>query len=119
MARMDDATLKRDTCRLVDAGGQDARGSKQGGRGSVANRIYLESALDEGGLDALRVMATGRPAQLDAIQLDGLRAALLQGPLAHGSGRTVDAQARTGAHCATVRRDVQRGTCLLAITHCG
>jgi transposase len=31
-------------------------------------------------------MATGRPAQLDAPQLDGLRVALLRGALAHGFG---------------------------------
>ncbi|KVW33858.1 hypothetical protein WK94_31230 [Burkholderia ubonensis] len=31
-------------------------------------------------------MATGRPAQLDASQLEGLRVALLQGPLSHGFG---------------------------------
>lgn len=31
-------------------------------------------------------MAAGRPAQLDAKQLDGLRAALLQGAIAHGFG---------------------------------
>lgn len=31
-------------------------------------------------------MATGRPAQLEASQLEGLRAALLQGPLVHGFG---------------------------------
>lgn len=45
-----------------------------------------KARLDEGGIDALRAMATGRPAQLDAIQLEGLRVALLQGPLAHGFG---------------------------------
>jgi transposase len=31
-------------------------------------------------------MATGRPAQLDGGQLEGLRVALLQGALAHGFG---------------------------------
>jgi len=45
-----------------------------------------KARLDEGGSDALRVMATGRPAQLDAAQLEGLRVALLQSPLAHGFG---------------------------------
>ncbi|MGF6267279.1 transposase [Paraburkholderia youngii] len=42
--------------------------------------------LEEGGIDALRVMATGRSAQLDVAQLEGLRVALLHSPLAHGFG---------------------------------
>jgi transposase len=45
-----------------------------------------KARLDEGGIDALRAMAKGRPAQLDGSQLDGLRVALLQGALAHGFG---------------------------------
>ncbi|KDR25013.1 hypothetical protein BG57_32990 [Caballeronia grimmiae] len=45
-----------------------------------------KARLDEGGIEALRVMTTGRPAQLDVGQLKGLRVALLQGPLAHGFG---------------------------------
>jgi transposase len=45
-----------------------------------------KARLDEGGIEALRAMATGRPAQLDTGQIDALRSALLQGPLAHGFG---------------------------------
>ena len=45
-----------------------------------------KARLDEGGIDALRSMARGRPAQLDASQLDALRAALLQGAMAHDFG---------------------------------
>ena len=45
-----------------------------------------KARLDEGGIDALRSMATGRPAQLDAKQLDALRAALLQGAMVHEFG---------------------------------
>jgi hypothetical protein len=37
-----------------------------------------KARLDEGGIDALRPMATRRPAQLDGKQLDGLRAALAE-----------------------------------------
>ncbi|MBS0445906.1 MAG: transposase [Proteobacteria bacterium] len=43
-----------------------------------------KARLDDGGIDALRSMTNGRPAQLDADQLRRLRAALLQGALAHG-----------------------------------
>lgn len=45
-----------------------------------------EARWDEDGTDALRAMAAGRTAQLDASQRAGLRAALLQGPLAHSWG---------------------------------
>lgn len=45
-----------------------------------------KARLDEGGIDALRAMAAGRTAELDASQRAGLRVALLQGPLAHGWG---------------------------------
>lgn len=56
-----------------------------------------KARLDDGGIDALRAMAPGRSAQLDAKQLDGLRAALLQGPLAHGFGTELWTLKRVGA----------------------
>ena len=43
-----------------------------------------KARLERGGLDALRGMANGRPAQLDAEGLERVRAALRQGALAHG-----------------------------------
>lgn len=45
-----------------------------------------KARLDEGGIDALRAMAVGRPGRLDEGQLDALRIALLQGAIAHGFG---------------------------------
>ncbi len=45
-----------------------------------------KARLDEGGIEALRSMTTGRPAQLDGKQLDALRTALLQGAMAHDFG---------------------------------
>jgi transposase len=86
MAKMDEATRKRVRAGRLDAGGQDAR---RGGHavGVARQTAYTWKArLDEGGIDALRSMATGRPAQLDASNSLGLRAALLQGAIAHGFG---------------------------------
>ncbi|NUY05920.1 IS630 family transposase [Paraburkholderia youngii] len=86
MAKMDDATRKRVRAgRLMLAGKTPAEAAKMVG---VARQTAYtwKARLEEGGIDALRVMATGRPAQLDAAQLEGLRAALLQSPLIHGFG---------------------------------
>lgn len=120
MATMDEATRKRLRAgRLMLVGKTPAEAAKAVG---VARQIaYTWNArLDEGGIDALRVMATGRPAQLDASQLEGLRVALLQGPagtrIRH---RTMDTQARTSAHRAAVRRHLQRGACLAAAGRIG
>lgn len=44
-----------------------------------------EGLLDEGGMDALRaVPSRGRPAKLDASQLEGVSSAVLQSPAEHG-----------------------------------
>ena len=45
-----------------------------------------KARLDEGGIEALRAMTNGRPAQLDGKQFDALRKALLQGAMAHDFG---------------------------------
>jgi transposase len=86
MAKMDEATRKRVRAgRMMLAGKTPAEAAKAVG---VARQTAYtwKARLDEGGIDALRAMSTGRPAQLDASQLDGLRVALLQGALAHGFG---------------------------------
>jgi transposase len=86
MARMDEATRKRVRAgRLMLAGKTPAEAAHAVG---VARQTAYtwKARLDEGGIDALRAMAKGRPAQLDGSQLDGLRVALLQGALAHGFG---------------------------------
>ncbi len=83
---MDEAARKRVRAgRLMQAGKTPAEAAKAVG---VARQTAYtwKSRLDEGGIDALRAMVTGRPAQLDDKQLDALRLALLQGPLAHGFG---------------------------------
>lgn len=86
MAKMDEATRKRVRAgRLMLAGKTPAEAAQ--GVGVARKTAYTWKArLDEGGIDALRSMATGRPAQLDGRQLDGLRAAQLQGAMAHDFG---------------------------------
>jgi transposase len=84
MAKMDAATRKRVRAgRLMLAGKTPAEAAKAVG---VARQTAYtwKARLDEGGIDALRAMLPGRPAQLDARQLDALRVALLQGAQAHG-----------------------------------
>jgi transposase len=86
MAEMDEATRKRVRAgRLMLAGKSPAEAARAVG---VARQTAYtwKARLDEGGIDVLRAMATGRPAQLDSGQIDALRMALLQGPLAHGFG---------------------------------
>jgi transposase len=86
MGQMDEATRKRVRAgRLMLAGKTPAEAAHAVG---VARQTAYtwRARLDEGGIEALRTMATGRPAQLDARQLEALRAALLQGAIAHGFG---------------------------------
>jgi transposase len=56
--------------------------------GVARQTIYTwKRLLDEGGIDALRaVPERGRPAQLDVVQLEAVRAAILQSPTEHGFG---------------------------------
>jgi transposase len=86
MAKMDEATHKRVRAgRLMLAGKTPAQAASAVG---VARQTAYtwKARLDEGGIDALRAMTTGRPAQLDSKQLVALRSALLQGAIAHGFG---------------------------------
>jgi transposase len=86
MAKMDEATRKRVRAgRLMLAGKTPAEAAHAVG---VARQTAYtwKARLDEGGIDALRAMAVGRPGQLNAGQREGLRVALLQGALAHGFG---------------------------------
>jgi transposase len=97
MARMDEATRKRVRAgRLMLAGKTPAQAAHAVG---VARQTAYtwKARLDEGGIDALRSMAPGRPAQLDGSQLDGLRLALLQGALAHGFGAELSTLKRVRA----------------------
>ncbi len=56
--------------------------------GVARNTVYTWKAiLDERGIDALRAVGgKGRPAQLDAYQLEELRRCLLDSPTEHGFG---------------------------------
>jgi transposase len=86
MAKMDEATRKRVRAgRLMLAGQTPAQAANAVG---VARQTAYtwKARLDEGGIEALRSMATGRPAQLDAKRLEALRTTLLQGAIAHGCG---------------------------------
>ena len=65
MAKMDEATRKRVRAgRLMLAGKTPAEAAKA--VGAARQTAYTWNArLDEGGIEALRAMANGRPAQLD------------------------------------------------------
>ncbi|WP_459571632.1 helix-turn-helix domain-containing protein, partial [Cupriavidus sp. 8B] len=55
--------------------------------GVARQTVYTWKArLDEGGIDALRTMARGRPSLLDDAQREQLCHALLQRPTEHGFG---------------------------------
>lgn len=97
MARKDEAARKRVRAgRLMLAGQTPAEAAHA--VGVARQTAYTSKArLDEGGIDALRGMAVGRPGQLDSGQREGLRAALLQGPLAHGFGTELWTLKRVGA----------------------
>ncbi len=84
--KMDEATRKRVRAgRLLLAGKTPAQAAAA--VGVARQTVYTwKGRLDEGGIDALRAMSPGRPAQLDAQQLEGLRRALLQRPTEHGFG---------------------------------
>jgi transposase len=60
--------------------------------------VYTWKAIfDEGGLDALRdVPLRGRPAKLDASQLEEVRRAVLQNPTEHGFGTELWTLKRVG-----------------------
>lgn len=84
--KMDEATRKRVRAgRLLLAGKTPAQAAAA--VGVARQTVYTWKArLDEGGIEALRAMSPGRPAQLDAQHLEGLRRALLQRPTEHGFG---------------------------------
>lgn len=86
MAKMDEATRKRIRAgRLMLAGKTPAEAARSVG---VARQTAYtwKARLEEGGIEALRSMTLGRPAQLDDKQLAALRTALLQGAMAHDFG---------------------------------
>jgi transposase len=86
MAKMDEATRKRVRAgRLMLSGKTPAEAAHAVG---VARQTAYtwKARLGEGGIEALRAMTNGRPAQLDGKQLDALRTALLQGAMAHDFG---------------------------------
>lgn len=85
--KMDEATRKRVRAgRLLLAG----KGCAQAALavGVARQTVYTWRALlDEGGIEALRAVGgRGRPAQLDAGQLEALRRSLLESPTEHGFG---------------------------------
>jgi len=66
--------------------------------GVARQTVYTWKALlDEGGIDALRSMPLrGRPARLDAQQLDAIGRALMQKPTEHGFGTELWTLKRVG-----------------------
>lgn len=97
MSDTEEAARKRVLAgRLMLAGQTPAQAAKAVG---VARQTAYtwKARLDEGGIEALRVMAPGRPAQLDKGQRDALATALLQGAMAHGFGTQLWTLKRVGA----------------------
>ena len=83
--KMDEATQKRVRAgRLLLAGKGCAQVAET--VGVARQTVYTwKAVLDDGGIDALRaVRGRGRPAQLDALQLETLRRNLLDRPTEHG-----------------------------------
>lgn len=86
MGKLDEAAKKRVRAgRLLLGGKSPAAVAKQVG---VARQTAYtwQARLDEGGIDALRAMAKGRPGLLDDRQREELRRMLLQSPIEHGFG---------------------------------
>jgi transposase len=95
--RMDEATKKRiRAARLLQRGKTPAQIARE--VGVARQTVYTWKALfDEGGIDALRdVRLRGRPARLDANQLEALRRALLDKPTDHGFGTDLWTLKRVG-----------------------
>ena len=96
--RLDEAVRKRLRAgRMLLAGKTPAQAAQA--VGVARQTVYTWKALlDEGGIDALRAMPTrGRPARLDAEQLQALGRALLQSPTEHGFGTELWTLKRVGA----------------------
>lgn len=95
--RLDESTKKRLRAgRMLLAGKRPAEVALE--VGVARQTVYTwKGLLDEGGIDALRaVPSRGRPAKLDASQLDGVRRAVLQSPTEHGFGTELWTLKRVG-----------------------
>lgn len=95
--RLDEATKKRLRAgRMSLAGKRPAEVAEK--MGVARQTVYTwKGLLDEGGIDALRaVPSRGRPARLDASQLDVVRRAVLQSPAGHGFGTELWTLKRVG-----------------------
>ena len=95
--RLDEATKKRLRAgRMLLAGKRPAEVALA--VGVARQTVYTwKGLLDEGGIDALRaVPGPGRPAKLDAAQLEDVRRAVLQKPTEHGFGTELWTLKRVG-----------------------
>ena len=95
--RLDEATKKRLRAgRMLLAGKRPAEVALE--VGVARQTVYTwKGLLDEGGIDALRAAPSrGRPAKLDASQLEGVRRAVLQNPTEHGFGTELWTLKRVG-----------------------
>lgn len=96
--RLDDATKKRLRAgRMLLAGKRPAEVAEK--VGVARQTVYTwKGLLDEGGINALRaVPSRGRPARLDALQLEGVRSAILRSPTEYGFGTELWTLNRVGA----------------------
>jgi transposase len=95
--RLDEAAKKRLRAgRMLLAGKRPAEVAEKVGVGRQT--VYTwKGLLDEGGIDALRaVPSRGRPARLDASQLEGIRSAVLQSHTEYGFGTELWTLKRVG-----------------------
>ena len=95
--RLGEATKKRLRAgRMLLAGKRPAEIAEK--VGVARQTVYTwKGLLDEGGIDALRAaLSRGRPAKLDASQLEGVRRAVLQSPTEHGFGTELWTLKRVG-----------------------
>lgn len=97
LKRLSQAAKKRLRAgRMLRAGNTPAVAPVAGGMARQTVHTW-KRLLDEGGVDALRLVAErGRPAPLDKSQLAQVRAAVLQGPTEHGFGTDMWTLKRVG-----------------------
>ena len=95
--KLDEATKKRLRAgRMLLAGKRLAEVAEKIGVARQAVCTW-QGLLDEGGIDVLRaVPPRGRPAKLDALQLEDVRHAVLQSPTEHGFGTELWTLKRVG-----------------------
>jgi transposase len=95
--RMDDTVRRRVRAGRLMLGGKSPAEAAHTVGVARQTAYTWKAILEDGGIDALRAMpGRGRPAQLDAQQLQGLSRAVLQRPSEHGFGTELWTLKRVG-----------------------